>query len=353
MKFDIIIGNPPYQAPCGYKTPSQYSCVDGKHGRKKLYYFFTKLSVELLAEDGICMFVQPPNWRASIDGTALRLWIREHNVVYEGSGVNVGGAFKDVMTAADIQTFRRGGTTDPRWHGRNAIFTENDWQRAWIDAAESNPQNLLNARRGGYKEDFSLPLTTVYKTYKRGIITAQQHVAPLGGDKVIIYPGAFTPWRKNLQKAEIVEAAPFGEKFIGIPVNCANADAVLKWIQSETFYHSQTWLLQPAYHITEEAFNAYVREKYEAGKLIIFPEFLAPHRKNFQKAEIVDAAPFSDSFIGIEATNNAESIMSWIQSKPFHKAMSWLNGSSHGGSLCQYFITEDAYNKYVREKYEV
>lgn len=263
MKFDVIIGNPPYQAPRGYKTPSAYKSVDGKHGCKRLYYFFTKLAIEALAADGVCVFVQPPNWRASKDGTALRLWIRAQQVAYQTLSTDIGAAFKDVVTAADIQCFRKGTVADKRWHGLKAIFTEYEWQRAWIDAAEGHPRNLLNTRRGGYKEDLALPLTTVYETYKRGIITAQRHVAPLSPCQAIIYPGAFTPFRKNLQKAEIVEALPFGEKFIGIVVDSTDALAVLHWIRSEPFYRSQTWLSQPAYHITEEAFNTYVKEHYD------------------------------------------------------------------------------------------
>lgn len=90
MKFDVVIGNPPYQAPRGYKTPADYKCVDGKNGCKRLYYFFTKLALDRLTADGICMFVQPPNWRASKDGTALRLWIRKEGIVYQTLSTDVG-----------------------------------------------------------------------------------------------------------------------------------------------------------------------------------------------------------------------------------------------------------------------
>jgi len=302
VKFDVIIGNPPYQAPRGYKTSAAYKDVDGKHGCKRLYYFFTKLGVELLAEDGICMFVQPPNWRASKDGTALRLWIRAQCVVYETLGLDVGGAFKDVVTAADIQTFRKGTVADSRWHGRAAIFTERDWQRAWIDAAEGDPTNRLAARRGGYREDASLPLTTVYETYKRGIITAQRRVAPLADDNAIIFPGFSAPYRKNFQKAEIVEAAPVSINFI-----------------------------------------------------ILIPHFLGSTGRaegNLKKSEIVEALPHAARrFHAIDETRQElERIMTWIRSKPFFDAMDSFHGSTHLGT--DHFITEEAFNTYVKEHYD-
>ena len=85
----------------------------------------------------------------------------------------------------------------------------------------------------------------------------------MSAKQLIIYPSAFTPFRNNLQKAEIVEPAPFGEKFIGILVDAEDAVTVWHWIRSEPFYRSQTWLSQPDYHITEEAFNTYVKEIYD------------------------------------------------------------------------------------------
>lgn len=302
MKFDVVIGNPPYQAPRGYKTPADYKCVDGKHGCKRLYYFFTKLALDRLTADGICMFVQPPNWRASKDGTALRLWIRAQCAIYERIGTDVGAAFKDVMTAADIQTFCKGTVADKRWHGKAALFTEYEWQRAWIDAAERNPQNLLNARRGGYKEDASLPLITVYETYKRGIITAQRRVAPLPSSLAIILPEFRAPYRKNFQKAEIVESAPASDVFI-----------------------------------------------------ILIPHFLGSTGRaegNLKKSEIVEALPHAARrFIAIDETRQElERIITWIRSKPFFDAMDSFRGSTHLGN--DYFITEEAFNTYVKEHYD-
>ena len=46
MKFDVIIGNPPYQGGVG-------------NGSKKLYPYFIKKSIELLKENGFLLFVTP------------------------------------------------------------------------------------------------------------------------------------------------------------------------------------------------------------------------------------------------------------------------------------------------------
>lgn len=272
-EYNIIFGNPPYAATAGYPTPEYFKDVDGKHGKKQLYYFFTKLGIEQLSPGGILSYVQPTCWLTSDDGIKLRKWLRDQNIEIETRPLPEGIKFDDVSTTASIQVFKKKLTNSPsQFHGPNAIYTTTEWQRRWLDAAAAG--QLLKAERGKYKEDPALPLTTVYATYNLGVITLERRVK---------------------QKAT------------------------------------------------------------KAGKLIIFPEFfgsppLSPDGKF--KAEIVDVAPFSDCFIGIETTNNAESIMSWIQSKPFHKAMSWLKGSSHGGSLCKYFITEAAFNNSVRAHYE-
>jgi len=271
-KYNIISGNPPYAATAGHKTTPPFKDVDGKHGKKQLYYFFTKLGIEQLSPGGILSYVQPTCWLTSDDGIKLRKWIRDQNIEVETSPLPKGVKF-DASTTASIQVFKKKLTNSPsQFHGPNAIYATTKWKRAWLDAAADG--QLLKAERGGYEEDKLLSPITVYETYKRGVVTIERRVKQKAtkADKLIIFPDFFgsPPWSPN-------------EKF---------------------------------------------------------------------KASIEEVAPFSDSFIGIEAENNAESIMSWIQSEPFHKAVSWLKGSSHCGSLCQYFITEEAFNNSVREHYE-
>ena len=271
MEFEINVGNPPYQATAGYKTSADFEDVDGKYGKKQLYYYFTKLGIEQMSHDGILSLVMPKCWQTSDDGSKLRLWLRSQNIELTNFPIPEGGEFVGVMTDANIQVFKRNLTNSPsQFHGPNAIYTTTDWQRAWLDAVEAG--HTLTANRGGFKEVEGLPLITTYDKYKRGVTTSTRPVAPL---------------------------------------------------------------------------------KTDAERLIVLPEFLAPFRNNFEKAIIVEAAPFSDGFIGIYVNkHSAASILKWIQSEQFFKAMSWLKGSSHGGSLCQYFITEEAFNKYVKEYYE-
>ena len=273
MKFEINVGNSPYQAIVGFETPPNYKDVDGKYGKKQLYYFFTKLGIEQMSHDGCLSQVQPKCWQTSDDGRKLRLWLRSQNIELTNFPIPEGGEFVGVMTDANIQVFKRNLTNSPsQFHGQNAIYTTKEWQRRWLDVVDVGL--TMKANRGKFKEVEGLPLIMTYDAYKRGIITSTRPVAPL---------------------------------------------------------------------------------KTNAERLIIFPEFggTSPNFGNFSKSDIVEVAPFSDSFIGIHTnTNDAPNIMKWIQSDVFYKAMSWLKGSSHGGSLCQYFITEEAFNKYVKEYYE-
>lgn len=268
MKFDVVIGNPPYQASPGYKTPTAFKDVDGKHGKKQLYYLFTKLGIQMIKENGFLIFVQPTCWRTNDDAIKLREWLNNKNVLFNYFPRPAGVDFKGVSTSSDIQIFTITPVQQDQFYGPNKIFATKSWQRAWLDASAAG--HLLSAERGGLKVDVSLVETDVYQTYNEGIVKSKLCVRPV-----------------------------------------------------------------------------------EQGTLILFPEFLAPHRKNLQKAQIVTALPFSDCFIGVKVdSNNSQDTLRWLQSEPFYEAMLWLSGSSHGGSLCQYFITEEAFNNFVRAHYE-
>jgi len=273
MDYDIIAGNPPYNATAGYKTLEDYKIVDGKHGEKRLYYFFTKLAIDVKKKNGYVMFVQPTCWKTSDDGQNLRQWLHNQKIKMTVLIPDCGGAFEGVGTTAEVQQFEDNAEgTESQFYGKYCIYTTKEWQRRWLDAVDEGLTMVAN--RGGFKEVEGLPLITTYDAYKRGVTTATRPVAPL---------------------------------------------------------------------------------KTDAERLIIAPQFVgsSPDFGNFSKSENVEVAPFSDRFIGIYTnTNDALNIMKWIRSDVFYTAMSWLKGSANGGSLCKYLITEEAYNKYVKETYE-
>jgi hypothetical protein len=72
LKFDIILGNPPFQ----YKEGNiKYKCI---------WYLFIKRSYEeLLEEKGYLLFIHPSGWR-DIDGITRFIYnyIKEHNLIY-------------------------------------------------------------------------------------------------------------------------------------------------------------------------------------------------------------------------------------------------------------------------------
>jgi len=63
MKFDVVVGNPPYQAP--------QEATGKRGGGSQLWHKFAKLAVEKLAkEDGFVCFVHPSLWRKPNGGSA-------------------------------------------------------------------------------------------------------------------------------------------------------------------------------------------------------------------------------------------------------------------------------------------
>ena len=73
LKFDIILGNPPFQ----YKKPGYIKA-------QQIWHYFIKRSYEeLLKEKGYLLFVHPSGWR-DIDGDYKEIfnYIKEHNLIY-------------------------------------------------------------------------------------------------------------------------------------------------------------------------------------------------------------------------------------------------------------------------------
>ena len=73
LKFDIILGNPPFQ----YKKPENVKA-------QQIWHYFIKRSYEELLEDkGYLLFIHPSGWR-DIDGDYENIfkYITEHNLIY-------------------------------------------------------------------------------------------------------------------------------------------------------------------------------------------------------------------------------------------------------------------------------
>jgi type I restriction-modification system DNA methylase subunit len=77
MKFDVVVGNPPYQAPKGYLVQPRYKVTDGRWGKKQLYYFFSQYALEIADR---CVFVMPTAWMRSDDAVNLRRWLASENI---------------------------------------------------------------------------------------------------------------------------------------------------------------------------------------------------------------------------------------------------------------------------------
>ena len=81
MKFDVVVGNPPYQAPKKNKDTK-----DGANG-DSIWPHFVRLSFSLMKSDGYICFVHPATWRKpqapkSKVRDLFSMMTREHNMLY-------------------------------------------------------------------------------------------------------------------------------------------------------------------------------------------------------------------------------------------------------------------------------
>ena len=81
MKFDVVVGNPPYQAPKKNK-----STKDGANG-DSIWPHFVRLSFSLMKRGGYICFVHPATWRKPQSPRSkvrdlFSMMTREHNMLY-------------------------------------------------------------------------------------------------------------------------------------------------------------------------------------------------------------------------------------------------------------------------------
>lgn len=91
-KFDVVVGNPPYQAP--------QSAGGGLGGsQRKIYEDFVKSSISILKPNGLMVFIHPGNWRSGMSkitksiGNLLRDKIRYLNINTAKKYFNLGTSF--------------------------------------------------------------------------------------------------------------------------------------------------------------------------------------------------------------------------------------------------------------------
>jgi hypothetical protein len=238
MKFDVIVGNPPYQAPKGFEVPEAVKEVDGRFGKKQLYYYFIKKSLEKTDD---LIFVLPTTWLRNDDAKNLRLWLRKQNIKVSFKDVSNDGYFPEVATKAGIFHFSRNLPFDGEWYGEECLWVESKdkWIKKWIDIADAG--HLMKAHRGGVKMDKNANVVDYYATYSRGLIVNSDRIKnakpTLDGKQIILVPEYLGTSNVEktifsmLKKSQIVDNKPFSDIFLGIE----GGQEEMEWMQSDVF----------------------------------------------------------------------------------------------------------------------
>ncbi|MBN2795998.1 MAG: N-6 DNA methylase [Clostridia bacterium] len=78
LKFDLIVGNPPYVGEKGNKALfDKYRHLKGYEGKMDLFYFFIYKGMKLLKTDGLLTFITTNYWITADGASKLRAYIKE------------------------------------------------------------------------------------------------------------------------------------------------------------------------------------------------------------------------------------------------------------------------------------
>ena len=111
--FDITIGNPPYVVSKDKQLRKIYS--ESVYGRPNLYgYFIHRVLQDLLANNGILIFINPRTLLTDAYCSALRTFVLKHSQI--GSILNIvdrRNVFESVLQACIVNSFQNTNTTNP------------------------------------------------------------------------------------------------------------------------------------------------------------------------------------------------------------------------------------------------
>ena len=137
VRFDIIIGNPPYERNSSHYTIQQYKQHSHTwHGKYNIYGLFLEKALKLLEPSGKLVFVIPATWMVLDDFKLLRQYLSRYRVEVWYLGRSLPGSKVSVcilrvrsgrgLTLYDDQ----GAVIDsPNWIGEMVRFLTDDWYR--------------------------------------------------------------------------------------------------------------------------------------------------------------------------------------------------------------------------------
>lgn len=149
-KFEAIISNPPYVS--ARNMDDELKCdvekfVRTKHGTPDLYIPFFEIAINLLAEDGVAVYITPNTYFKSLNGKKLRAFLRANTSWIKLIDYNSSQIFSDALHYFAITIFQK--KENPI---KNYIYYLNEDKSRWDEiyprnnwiTISSEEQELIN-----------------------------------------------------------------------------------------------------------------------------------------------------------------------------------------------------------------
>ena len=238
MKFDVVVGNPPYQ--------------DGSKngGQNKLYMEFCKKSINLLKDDGKLTFVTPvsvlmPSKRFTLIGNKNLSFVNFDAANYFNVGVNICSWIIDKESNIDLVSVKSDGVIFKK-SINESLHNNSNIDNYYIDIYEkvmglTKSQKNINKRmfqRNNHGPAFSKNMTDehIYEIHSvaRGVskITYTKRVPVFNGENKVIVSNTKALNRENI----IISTDNYGPSYFAIPVeNELQTNNVLSFVLSPFF----------------------------------------------------------------------------------------------------------------------